>query len=78
MAISPESFDAADKFLINKGLDGLPVADPLRISVEAGIFYSRNPKTAVVAAISAAGSMPPNSTDFQRGVAYGVALALAE
>lgn len=63
----------ADELIEALGFGDVGDADPARIAVEAAVSAN----IPVNIAVSTAKALPPNSTQFEHGLAYGIALMLA-
>ena len=66
-----------DALLARIGLANLPLVDPLRMALEAACFTVTSESMPAIEIVSkTAGNLPPNSTDFERGMAAGMAVIL--
>lgn len=66
-----------DDLLARIGLANLPIVDPLRKALEAACFTVSTESVPAMEILSvSAGNLPPNSTDFERGMAAGMAVIL--
>lgn len=65
--------EEVDELIEAFGLGDLSDADPARIAIEAAV--SANIPLNI--AVSTAKVLPPNATQFEHGLAYGIALMLA-
>ena len=65
--------EEADELCEALGFGDVGDTDPARIAIEAAITAN----IPVNIAASTANALPPNSSQFERGLAYGIALMLA-
>ena len=65
--------EEVDELIEAFGLGDLPDSDPARIAIEAAVSVN----IPITIAASTAKFLPPKSTQFEHGLAYGIALMLA-